>query len=68
MLLNLHQQSWMDSIQIESFTKCCGQNKDSMQSMLKLAKNYRKVCQPPKFSAYRKLTFRDRNPILDVTR
>ncbi|GMT31952.1 hypothetical protein PFISCL1PPCAC_23249, partial [Pristionchus fissidentatus] len=45
MLLNLHKQSWMDSIQVEAFSKCCGQNRSGMQSMLKLAKNYKKALE-----------------------
>lgn len=43
MLLNLNKQSWMDSMQLESFSKrACG-NKNTMEAMLKLAKSYRKV-------------------------
>lgn len=35
----------MDSLALMSYEKCCGKNQQSMQQMLKLAKNYKKALE-----------------------
>ena len=43
MLLNLHKRSWMDSLRLQNYNETCGQNKETVGKMLKLAKSYHKV-------------------------
>lgn len=43
MLLNLNKQTWMDSLNLENFQTHCKSNEKSVESMLKLAKLYKKV-------------------------
>lgn len=43
MLLNLNKQTWMDSLNLENFQSHCKSNEKSVESMLKLAKHYKKV-------------------------
>lgn len=43
MLLNLNKQTWMDSLNLECFQSHCKSNEKSVENMLKLAKDYKKV-------------------------
>lgn len=43
MLLNLNKQTWMDSLNLDSFEHHCQKNEASVEQMLKLAKLYKKV-------------------------
>lgn len=42
MLLNLHKQSWVDSLKLEEFSNICCSNQTSMEKLLTLAKAYSK--------------------------
>ena len=42
MLLNLNKQTWMDSLNLDTFAHHCQKNEQSMQQIVKLAKLYKK--------------------------
>lgn len=45
MLLNLNKQTWMDSLGLRWFQDHCDMNQETMESMLKLAKLYKKASE-----------------------
>eukprot|EP00080_Pristionchus_pacificus_P002417 PDM62437.1 rpn-11 [Pristionchus pacificus] len=59
MLLTLHQKSWMHSMQLDSFSKCAGRNKEGMQSMLKYAGYYKKAVEEEEWMTDEQLAIRN---------
>ncbi|PIK55749.1 26S proteasome non-ATPase regulatory subunit 14 [Apostichopus japonicus] len=45
MLLNLHKKSWMDGLTLKDYNDHCKVNESTVQTMLKLAKNYNKAVE-----------------------
>jgi len=45
MLMNLNKKSWIDGLTLKDYDKHCSLNKDTVKSMLTLAKNYDKALE-----------------------
>jgi len=45
MLMNLNKKSWIDGLTLKDYDKHCSLNKDTVKSMLSLAKNYDKALE-----------------------